>query len=102
MITNAEEAAIRIAALRKRIKREEEFIQRMLALQRAGKGVTDYIEYDSLTSNKHSHKKKKGRKKRPRRRFYTWNEHAFSPYHIIADAEERIAFLELRLGESNE
>ena len=102
MITESEEVTIRIAALEQRIEREHDFIERMKAIQRAGKGVVDYIEYDSLSSNKHSHKKKKSRKKRPRRRFFTWNEFCISPYHVIADAEERIKFLKLKLGDNNE
>lgn len=102
MITDAEEAVIRIATLEKRIESEREFIKRMQAFQRGGKGVVDYLEYDSLKANKHSHKKKKSRKKRPRRNFFTWHRGSISPHYIIKDAEERIEFLKLKLENDNE
>jgi len=100
MITEEQETTIRIDALNRVIKREEEFIQRQLALQRAGVGVCDAFIYDSLTADKHTHKKKKRKRKRPRRNFFTWGPITISPYQAIANARERISFLELRLGDT--
>jgi len=92
---------IRIAALKRVIEREHDFIQRMLAMQRAGKGIAPYASYDSLKATKRSHLKSKKKKKKTKRRFYTWNWDSISPYKVIADARNRIEILKQQ-GEQNE
>ena len=101
-MNESELIAIRIAALERRIERERDFTKRMLALQRAGKGIADYADYDSLRATKRSHLKSKKKKKKTKRRFYTWDWATISPYQVIADARKRINMLKQQQGESNE
>ena len=97
----------RIRALKKRIKKQHEFVERCQQKQRAthwkAQGLTPANTYDSLAIQRSGGKYKKGKRQRRKadlwHNYFCWSDPAMFPCTIIKDAEQRIEKLEAELAE---